>query len=163
MIAGARENAYQALADRIGVALSSVDLDSVSMAGWTVTRVYRNFDDLDLPQPACVVVATMQEPVGTGPGNVHLWRLDAHAIVQFRDVASDSVSDSHVNQIIDAIDDCLNAQPNEPDSDGGVHTTLGGAVIRASIEGKIIIDQGVPGTLETQTFVVIPITMLVSG
>ena len=155
-----REATYQALADRIAGALGAVSLNgSPPFGSWTVTRTFKDFDDSTLSQPACVVVATEQRPVASGPGNLHAWQLDAHALVYFKARDPSVYVDTMVNEVIDAIDGSLNAGIQEPDSTGGPHTTLGGLAVRASIEGTIRIFQGLPNS---QTVVIIPITMLVA-
>jgi hypothetical protein len=155
-----RDGAYQALADRIESALSSVSLDGTPVSdGWTVTRQYREFDDSKLPQPACVVAATTQKPIHAGPGNLHTWQLDANAYVYFKNRDPDGIVDTLANAVIDAFVASLNVTAQEDDASGGVYTTLGGKVVRASIEGEIRIFQGFP---ESQTVVIIPITMLVA-
>jgi hypothetical protein len=155
-----RDGAYQALADRIAGALASVSLDGTPVSdGWTVTRQYRDFDDPKLPQPACVVAATQQTPTYSPLGNLVSEDLQADAYVYFKNRDPDGIVDTLANAVIDAITDALRLRAGEDPDVGGAATTLGGVVVSAKRHGATRIFQGLP---ESQTIVIIPITMLVA-
>lgn len=148
-----REAAYVALTERVESALLR---NNVMPGPWQVQRTYRDFDDPQVVQPACLVVVRDQRPIERS-GYATQWELGAGVLVYFQNRNPRLETDTAINSIIDSIVNSLKAIPNEIDGAGEMHTTLGGTVLRAWIDGQLGIFQGLP---EDQTVIVIPVTML---
>jgi hypothetical protein len=148
-----REAAYQALSDRLQSAMAGTPAPGWE---WSFGRTYRDFDDPQVLQPACLVVVRDQRPM-VQSGMPTRWELGAGVLIYFQNKDPDTETDTLVNGVIDAVEGALVATADEADGTGEMHTTLGGIVLRAWIDGQLGVFQGLPGD---QTVIVIPVTML---
>jgi hypothetical protein len=145
-VIASRDAIYAALAARLAAALPT----------FKAGRQYLDFDDPRVVHPACIVVASRQQALQES-GRPTRWNLEAKALLYLRQKDDAVVTDTVINQTLDAVVSALAVQPTEYDGAGGPHTTLGGLVLHAWVDGAIDIFQGLPGD---QTVVVVPITML---
>jgi hypothetical protein len=99
----------------------------------------RDQDFTSAPKPALILVTDSQERDDLGR-----WEIRAHVNVMVHITASDQSPETKLNEYVDAVDDALDARPDELPSDG-FRTTLGGLCASCRVAGRIEMRQGING------------------
>lgn len=124
-------------------------ISGVNLSG----RVLRHYNELHPSDQPALFLAPRAQTATRKRGFPTVWTIDVSVYVYVKRAGNDTVPDTQMNTILDAIEAALNPA-------GGVEVqTLGGLCDHAWIEGAIETDEGVLGD---QAIAIIPIRILVS-
>jgi hypothetical protein len=135
---------YAALAERLRLDLGS-GLAELSRQNRSA-KSFRTSDGA-WAQPALVVLEdTLGSIVGEPSRPASVWQLGAILVLHSRVSADDQAPGEAVLDLVGKIADALRWREGEPQSDGANYwTTLGGAVLRAWLEGDVLVGDDVDG------------------
>jgi hypothetical protein len=143
--------AFDALAERLQLSSGAV-------------RVSRqNLPAASFPEkPAIVVLAESLGGLETDPARpASIWRLGAVVVIHARSSADDLVPDDANLDLVSGIVDALRWREGEPRSDGHSYwTTLGGAVLRAWLDGDILVEDYIDVRAAIQVQITLHVKML---